>query len=211
MKQGSICFLKENFFEQFSSQNLMKNKILENSDRHKRPYLIALVDKKNPNIFWAVPISSKHEKYQEKYQRSIEKYHRCDTIRFGYLFGYKKAFLLQNMCPVTQNYIDQLYCDHNGNPAHINNSLLQKITYAAEKILKKNSAGIHLTYANIDEMYQELENELFEARIIEPKKISVEKKENAVQAFCEKWARQQSAQESDDMDIDDTEDYDVNF
>ena len=29
------------------------------------------------------------------------------------------------------------------------------------------------------------------------------KKENAVQAFCEKWAQQQSTEESDDMDIDD--------
>ena len=35
----------------------------------------------------------------------MQKYHRCDTIVFGEVLGHEKAFLIQNMCPITEKYM----------------------------------------------------------------------------------------------------------
>jgi hypothetical protein len=72
----------------------------------------AFSDKNQPDIFWLVPISSRIEKYKFEEQKKIKKYGRCNTIRFGTVLGRECAFLIQNMCPVTNRYITP-YIDKN--------------------------------------------------------------------------------------------------
>ena len=50
------------------------------------PMLFAFLDKKNPEIYWLIPISSKIDKYRHEAQK-INKYGRCNTIRFGLVLG----------------------------------------------------------------------------------------------------------------------------
>ena len=60
------------------------------------------------DILWFVPMSSKVEKYQKIIDSKIKKYNKCDTIIIGNYRGKNHAFLIQNMFPITQKYIDHI-------------------------------------------------------------------------------------------------------
>lgn len=81
---------------------------------HDRPCYYAIKEEKS-NIYWKIPISSKVEKYKKLYKRKINRYKKCDTIVFGKVLGYEKAFLIQNMFPVIDKYIGKIYCDLSSN------------------------------------------------------------------------------------------------
>ena len=56
-----------------------------------------------------IPISSNTAKFKAVYDSLQMKYKRCDTIVFADVLGYRKAFLLQNMCPATDSYVSDEY------------------------------------------------------------------------------------------------------
>lgn len=200
MKPGDIVFLKDEFFQRFPNQSLMSNKPTLNGKDHQRPYLIALQDSENPNIFWAVPFSSKTEKFKAKFQQTMKKYNRCDTLRFGYFKNKLNAFLLQNMCPITINYVNKHYLNALGKPERISEKLRISISSAAQTVLIKSAKGIKLTYPNLSEMREVLQDELTKsfsfyeneaAPDIVPEKEKVTLQEqNPIQSFCEKWVQQ---------------------
>lgn len=218
MKPGDIVFLKDEFFQRFPDQSLMSNKPTIDGKEHQRPYLIALQDTENPNIFWAVPFSSKIEKFKQKYQRTMEKYNRRDTLRFGYFKNKLNAFLLQNMCPVTINYVNKHYLNSFGRPETISNKLRINISSAAKNILVKSAKGIKLTYANLSEMRDALETELSKSFSfyedeatpdIVPKKDKVTLQEqNPIQSFCDKWMQQHNKTVGS-TDMDEETDFDI--
>lgn len=48
--------------------------------------------------------------YEKLYNDKMQRYNsHFDGIRFGYVNGKKRAFLIQNMCPVQAEYIDYEY------------------------------------------------------------------------------------------------------
>ena len=51
-----------------------------------------------------IPFSSQVSKFKGIYNKKMQKYNRCDTIVFGEVLGHEKAFLIQNMCPITEKY-----------------------------------------------------------------------------------------------------------
>ena len=62
----------------------------------------------NDNILWFIPMSSKVEKYEEIIKDKIQKYKKCDTIVIGNYRGRDNAFLIQNMFPIINKYIDHI-------------------------------------------------------------------------------------------------------
>ena len=52
-----------------------------------------------------IPVSSRVSKYMRIYNSEIQTNKKCDTIVFGNVLGCKKAFLIQNMCPITSDYV----------------------------------------------------------------------------------------------------------
>lgn len=62
-----------------------------------------------------VPFSSQMSKYRRYYNSKVSKYKNCDIITFGNILGHEKAFLIQNMCPVSQRYIKNEYYDPQSN------------------------------------------------------------------------------------------------
>ena len=63
----------------------------------------------NTGLFWVIPISSQVSKYTAIYNNKLQRHGKCDTIVFGDVVGHRKAFLIQNMCPVTPKYIKDEY------------------------------------------------------------------------------------------------------
>ena len=84
----------------------MKNK----EEGHGRPCFLAIQD--YDGLYWMIPISSKVEKFKAIYKHKTQNGKRCDTICFANVLGNERAFLIQNMFPITEKYISGEYCQH---------------------------------------------------------------------------------------------------
>ncbi len=166
MKQGTFFFITDEFFTRHNPDgNLMKNK----EGVHDRPCFYAFPDNKEPKIYWCVPISSRTEKYERiaetKIAKQIEKGYKapkCNTIRFGEVLGQKRAFLIQNMFPVTAKYISGIYIDKNTQtPVTIPPATEKDIVKNARDILKLVLRGYsNLVFSDIQKTYMDLAIEL---------------------------------------------------
>ena len=115
---GEFYFINDEYYEKFKNLKLMENKEMIDGVPSGRPCYYVFKDK-DSSIYWMVPVSSQIEKYEKEYQRSIEKYGICDGIVLSYFRGKKHAFLVQNMCPITDAYITNVFIDSNTDKPHI--------------------------------------------------------------------------------------------
>lgn len=161
MEKGYFYFISDEYFEKYQDENLMINKETIHGETHNRPCYYSFQDDINKSIFWMIPVSSQIDKFVNEYNKSLKRYGKCDTLSFGYLKGEKNAFLLQNMCPVTEKYIlnQYIYVDSQ-KPVHIPNDLKRELNAKARKIIRLARKGKKLTFTNILKIYQELNSEL---------------------------------------------------
>ena len=154
MKTGNFYFVKDEFYDRFKDIRFMKNKDSIDGKEHKRACYYAYFDEKK-KLYWMVPISSKIEKYQKIYDSKIRKNGKCDTILFGEVLGYKKAFLLQNMFPIIPYYIENEYVKDEKSVS-INNILRKEINSKVRKIINLQRKGIELIFTDVIKIEQEL-------------------------------------------------------
>ena len=141
MHFGTLYFIKDDFYSRFPDCNLMVNKPSDDGSPHSRP-CCCLFKSPSSNLYWMVPISSQIFKYHFQYHYALQKYRLCDNISFGYVLGKKRAFLIQNLFPVTEEYIEKAYLDANTDaPIHIPQSLLGDLCRKARKKIRFNKAG----------------------------------------------------------------------
>ena len=157
---GKLYFVKDDFYSRFKDFGLLTNKEEINGQQHNRPCCCVLNDKQfneNNNIYWFIPISSQVAKYQSQYQKSIDKYGMCDNISFGFVLGRNTAFLPQNLFPITDNYINNVYVDNNTlSPITIHPSLMSKLCEKARKKIRYNKQGKCFGLSDVMGIYQEL-------------------------------------------------------
>ena len=139
-KNDRFYFIKDEYYEKFPDCGLVRNK----KDRHGRPcYYCFTYDR----YYWMVPISSKIEKYERLHEHIIKKYGKCDGIVFGYVNGKRSVFLIQNVCPVTEEYISEIYTIEKGTvEVIINPETSKKIKKKVKKViimLKKKHTNHH--------------------------------------------------------------------
>ena len=143
----------------------MRNKENMDGKAHNRHCFYAFKDKKIPDILWCVPISSQIKKYQAIYDRKISNQiakgiinPKCDTIRFGKVMGAKKAFLIQNMFPITENYLGELYinrltCEAVRIPKNIERDIIKHANLVLRLVRSGNKnlvfSDILATYGNL--------------------------------------------------------------
>ena len=145
IQPGYFYFIKDEFFEKIEDKELMVNK--ENG--HMRPCYYCFKDNRNNGLYWFIPVSSKIEKYKEIYNKKRQKYKRVDTIVFGYIFGRKSAFLIQNMFPTTMEYIKEGYLKQN-KEITVNDDLKKELNTKANRVLELVKAGNkHLVFPDI--------------------------------------------------------------
>ena len=60
IRQGYSYHIKDEFFDLVQDKYLMSNK----EQGNYRPHYYAIQDKKNPKLYWMIPISSQAEKYK---------------------------------------------------------------------------------------------------------------------------------------------------
>lgn len=158
MEAGKLYFVKDEFYQRFVGCGLLENREIVDGKMHGRPccYLFKY-DNDNGSIFWMIPISSKIEKYKREYEKSIKKYNQCDNISFGFVLGEERAFLPQNLFPITENYIDNVYIDKNtNNPIEIPKNLISELNKKARKKIRYNLQGKEFGLTDIMKIYNEL-------------------------------------------------------
>lgn len=111
MVENGFYIIKDSFFDKFNDPYLKGNK------KESRPHYYAFKDKKT-NLYWVVPISSRVEKYRKIMESKMLKYNgRCDTLHIAEIVdGRPNVFLIQDMFPITEDYIER---DYNINGKHL--------------------------------------------------------------------------------------------
>ena len=166
MTHGHFYFLKQQYFDDYPDPYLMANKEQIGDELHNRPCFYAFEDDTFPGIFWLVPVSSRVEKYQRIYDKKVARYHYCDTIVIGNFLGNKTAFLIQNMCPATEEYISEEYLRDNI-PAAIASNLESEIESKAKRALMLQRQGHKLIFPDVQTIEASLATKLQSRKDIE--------------------------------------------
>ncbi len=160
INEGYFYFIKDSFFDIMADKELMQNK--ENGN--KRPCYYCIKSKKHNNIIWFIPVSTKIDKYREIYNRKIQKQIKLgknpsvDTIVFGYIANTYSAFLIQNMFPITLEYIESQYIK-NKVPVKVANKLNIELINKVNKVLNLYNKGMkNIIFPDIDEILKKLLN-----------------------------------------------------
>lgn len=157
MTKGKFYFLSDEYCDKFSKHGVMSNKETTSDGLHRRPCFYAIQDIKNENIYWMIPISSQIEKYKNLLEKKLKRYKVYDGLEFGYVQGREAAFLLQNICPVTEKYVVEKYIDeHTGKDVSIPKDLMRKIDAKTKKIMNKYYQGTKIVITDLDYIFKHL-------------------------------------------------------
>lgn len=147
VENGKFYFIKDEFFDIFKGYKLMENK--ENGN--KRPCYFCFNDLENEQIIWFVPISSKVEKYKSIYENKKNTRKKVYNFVFGKVLGKEKTFLVQNIFPTTEEYIESKY-QNKAQDVEITESLKEEIIETSMNVIKLAKKGINIPFYDILEM-----------------------------------------------------------
>lgn len=157
MTKGKFYFLSDEYCEKFSKHGVMANKEIDSDGLHRRPCFYSIQDIKDKNIFWMIPISSQIDKYEKILEDKLKRYKDYDGLEFGFVQGRKAAFLLQNICPVTQKDVVEKYIDKStGKDVTIPNDVKRRIDAKARKIINKYYQGTKIVITDLDYIFDNL-------------------------------------------------------
>lgn len=153
IENGRFYFINNKFIQRYGIKyNLMENKETGN----KRPCYFCFKDKIDETILWFVPISKQYEKYKSIYEKKKCKIHREPlNFVFGVVKNENAVFLIQNMFPTTEKYIEEKYQVKN-NDVTISTPLQKEIIEKAESVLRLEERGIQIAFSNLIEFKREL-------------------------------------------------------
>ncbi len=156
--EGKLYFIKDEFIEKYNPKyHLMENKELGT----KRPTYFCFRDKCDKDILWFVPMSSKYEKYFKLYNNIKEKIGK-EPNNFVFarnLAGKKAVFLVQNMFPTLEKYIEEEY-KKAGIPVKVPKAVIDEIDRKTRDIFTYTNKGIVATFTNLPEFIKDVKEEL---------------------------------------------------
>lgn len=159
IRQGLFYFISEDIVRACPYAGLMD---MSKGPMQDRPCLCVAVNVSR-TLFWMVPVSSRVDKYMGIYRHKMETRGVCDTIVFGDMQGNERAFLIQNIFPVTAGYVTSVYRDRHGLPVCVEPDVLRDVISKSNKIISLERHGIRVTFTDIEGMLAKLMPEI-EAR-----------------------------------------------
>ena len=123
-----------------------------------RPTFYCLKDEKT-SLLWMVPLSSRVDKFRAIHDKQAEKYGRCLTIVLGEFDGKSAAFLLQNMFPVTEYYLDHIHT-RNNNPVPVKHSIHSEINTNMKRLRQLHKRGSKVVFPDITRLEEIMLEEL---------------------------------------------------
>lgn len=139
IKSGYLYFIKNDFFDKVQDSCLKIN-----YEHTSRPHYFAFKDGEY-DLFWAIPLSSKVDKYKKLIADRQERGKPTDGMMIVKIQGIEMALLLQDMFPVTNKYIDCQYV-RNHQPMFIPSVKVNaEIFKKSRKVVGLLNKGIKLT------------------------------------------------------------------
>ena len=156
--EGNLYFIKDEFIEKYNPKyHLMEN----NETGTKRPTYFCFRDKNEKNMLWFVPMSSKYDKYMRLYNE-IKAKKGIEPNNFVFarnLAGKRAVFLIQNMFPTLEKYIEQEY-KKSGKSIKVPKAVKDEIDKKTRDIFMLTNKGIIATFTNLPEFIKDIKKEL---------------------------------------------------
>lgn len=139
MKERGFYIIKDQFFIVFPDPFLKGNK------GEHRPHYYALRDKAT-GLIWMIPMSSRAAKFQAIIDKKLARGKPCDTLHICRLDnGILNAFLLQDMFPITDDYVSGEYTINGNHLMLTSDREAAIILRKAMRTLNMIHRGIHFT------------------------------------------------------------------
>lgn len=139
MKKTGFYIIKDQFFIDVADPYLKRNK------GENRPHYYCFKDAKN-GVYWVIPLSSRVEKYRTIMESRIAAGKPCDTLHIAKLDDAKEsAFLIQDMFPVTDEYVEREYTIAGNHLMLTSERLVAEIERKARRVSGMLRRGIKFT------------------------------------------------------------------
>ena len=154
IKKGYVYHIKEEYFDVVKDKTLMRN---HENGKARSTYFC--VKEKKSDILWFIPMSSKVEKYKEIRDKKIKKYGNCDTILIEKFLGQDSVFLLQNMFPTIEKYVDHVHII-NGVEAKVIDKVAKELENNFYKIMGLIKQGKKVIFTDVENDLNKMKEEL---------------------------------------------------
>ena len=104
-------------------------------------------------------MSSKVEKYKKIRDKKIKKYGNCDSILIKKFLGQDSVFLLQNMFPTIEKYVDHIHII-NGTEAKVIEKVANELENNFHKIMGLNKQGKKVIFTDVENDLNKMIEEL---------------------------------------------------
>ena len=135
MKKTGFYIIKDSFFEKMNDPYLKGNK------EGNRPHYYCLEDK--DGLYWMIPLPSRIDKYEKLIDKKEKAGKPCDIVHIVKLDDDRKsAFLIQDMIPVTEEYIEREYTIAGNHMMLTSEHSVKEIERKAKKIMALIKRGV---------------------------------------------------------------------
>lgn len=153
-QKGYVYHIKDEYFKKANDKNLMINK----EKGQYRPTYYCEKDN-NTGLIWVVPMSTKYNKFENEVQKKINKYGKCNTIVLGSFDKKKAAFLIQNMFPITEKYLDHIHT-RNNRPVPVSHKIQNNIKTFVKEVRALTKRGHKIVFPDIERLEKMMLSEL---------------------------------------------------
>ena len=171
-KEGYVYHIKDEFFEKMDKE-IPDNKLMANKENgNYRPTYYCTKDE-NTGLLWVVPMSTKFDKYQAEYDKQVARFGSCLKIVLGEFDQQKSAFLLQNMFPITGEYLDHVHT-RSGKAIRVENDIQKTIRSNMKRLKELTKRGKKVTFTDFVQMEKIMLDELKAKQSLEEKIAKVQ-------------------------------------
>ena len=123
----------------------MNDPYLKGNKEANRPHYYCFKDKEN-GLYWMIPLSSRIDKYKRIINRKISSGKPCDILHIIKLDnGKESVFLIQDMFPITEEYIERKYTIANNHLTVTSERSAMEIEKKAKKVMNMLKKGVKFT------------------------------------------------------------------
>lgn len=146
MKKTGFYIIKDKFFEDMQDPYLKGNK------EGNRPHYYCFEDTSS-GIYWMIPLSRRIDKYRRIIEKKEGAGKHCNTLHIVNLDNNREsAFLIQDMFPITDEYIDREYTIAGNHLMLTSEHTIREIERKARKVIGMLKRGIKFTPTQPDVM-----------------------------------------------------------
>lgn len=123
----------------------MNDPYLKGNKEANRPHYYCFKDE-GTGLYWMIPLSSRIEKYKKIMNKKITSGKSCDILHIIKLDNDKESvFLIQDMFPVTEEYIERKYTIANNHLTVTSEHSALEIEKKAKKVMNMLKKGVKFT------------------------------------------------------------------